>query len=111
MHLLIGFIQLLLVLTDSRFLPDMSGFWHADTVKSTKTSKSGKGMSVEYPTEKKGNLLFEIALPTGNSKMLLPAGSIANHSGDQVRNTIQFPLRVIPTSKLYLIFCQLKTEG
>jgi hypothetical protein len=111
MHLFIGFIQLLLILTDSRFLPDMSSFWHQPVSKESSQSKSLKGLTVKYPTAMAGPLSFDIIQQTNNDKLLPTFGYSDCIKRGKLGNLNQPSPRVIHTSKLYLIFCQLKTEG
>jgi hypothetical protein len=111
MHLFIGFIQLLLILTDSRMIPDMSAFWH-DVVKEEKNkTNERKGLTLEYPSAIAAKVSFDILHRTGNDKMVLPANQANAKSIKIILNTLAPSPRVIDTSKLYLIFCQLKTEG
>ena len=111
MHLLIGFIQLLLILTDSRMIPDMSAFWHGVVKEEKNKTHEWKGFALEYPTAIAAMASFDIIQRTGNDKMVLATNEVDAKATRMIRNTLAPSPRVINTSKLYLIFCQLKTEG
>ena len=111
MHLFIGFIQLLLILTDSRFLPDMSAFWHSAVNEERSQNHEKTGYTLEGPTAFEGSASFDIIPPTSNDKMVLAARETGFAVKVIVLNTLQPSPWVIYTSKLYLIFCQLKAEG
>ena len=110
MHAVTGFIQILLMLTQASFVPDMQGFWEqldkppvtkpcifADTVtKPGNTAAFYQGFLFVVPVNRDAE-----PSPAAESKLQLYRSPI---------NT--FPSgRVIAAQKLYLIFCQLRIGG
>jgi hypothetical protein len=107
MHIVAGFIQTLLMLTQAQFVPDMQGFWDAYnkpvTVQQTIHSDAVTTPGTTF-------VLCEgrvFAVPVNRDAVWVPAALYLPKRYISPVNT--FPAgRVITAKKLYLIFCQLR---
>lgn len=109
MYSLIGLIQFLLMLTQSKLMPAMQGFWEEKTVVE---KMAAANVFSDKPIAENRQTCFYATLVTRPEEKQIP------------RKYQQFskPYRVgllkngkpfLPafSDKLYLVFCQLKTEG
>lgn len=112
MHLFAGFIQLLLILSQSRYMPDMSAVWSPASEPAVAVYQVSQTRTIHKP------------LPAAAYAECCKAACCnSRNEGDitLVRQparifvipsiTILPAREVIPVHKLYLVFCQLKIGG
>jgi hypothetical protein len=109
MYSLLGFINVLLVLTQSRFIPDLSFVWNRETATTAADVKPFSPNSFQLPVEKTSLFSFELISPGEKDKLKQVLRSEAKHFLHVQK--IKQRNRATPGSKLYLVFGQLKTEG
>ena len=109
MDALIGLIQFLLMLKQSRLMPTMQDLWEekADvSIKGIKTDVSG------IPVKEDHQIFYCATNVTGPEEKQIPR---RYHQLDKPYQTglseKRKPLARSFSNKLYLVFCQLKTEG
>lgn len=111
MYSLAGFIQLLLILSQSDYLPDLSGIWIREAspvaTESAKTSSSVWLVPVITSDDGQGQAL---AGTHRNKWILSPALPKNGWLLTPPSNTLPAG-RVISSDKLYLMFCRLKIGG
>jgi len=102
---------LLLMLTQSRLMPDLDMIWETKPVITTTASSLATAPMVDLniTTIYRSSL---IAVRGRDDENLLPCGFRAERIvyGRSVQNAVR-PDSVSSVNKLYLVFCQLKTEG
>lgn len=112
MHLLAGFIQLLLILSQSRYMPDMSAVW-------TPTPEPAVAVYTATPIttihEPLSTVTYTVSCKDGccNRRYegeLAPARQPARIFVISPSSTLPAG-EAIPVHKLYLVFCQLKIGG
>lgn len=108
MHTVVGFIQFLLMLTQSRLMPDLHGLFETKTV-AGKTIYIPEGFRSDA-IERRGVYFF--AFFSEEKNKISPRLSYATPEGlfDET-TTVKKTLPVFYQIKRYLVFCQLKTEG
>lgn len=109
MYSLAGFIQLLLILSQSDYLPDLSAVWEKQvtpvmTVPPERTDDVWQVTVTYYPTGQ------SVAGNDQNKWILLPAVQRNGWLLIPLSNTLPAG-RVISSDKLYLMFCRLKIGG
>lgn len=108
MHTIVGFIQFLLMLTQSRLMPDLHGWFETKTGTEKKYTlpvgyRSGSG-------EK--NDVYYLVIFSEEKNKITPRVSYTIPEG--LFCVTAQPKKTLPVfceRKRYLVFCQLKTEG
>jgi hypothetical protein len=109
MYPLLGFINVLLMLTQSRFTTDLSFVWNEETATTAAKTKFVVPGTFRLPVEKASLLSFDLISPGGKEKLRQVLHTEAKYFLHVQK--IKQRNRAIPGSKLYLVFGQLKTEG
>jgi hypothetical protein len=111
MHTLIGFIQLLLILTHSRLVPKELLIWNEQKAVVAKTT-GGEGQRLiwETPAEKE-NLRTEALVQDDRDIWLTQPSKVYQVYNRADGSKLLPPQAVVWGIKRYLVFCQLKTEG
>lgn len=111
MHTLIGLIQLLLVLTQSRLVPNLAFVWQAEKAVVIKAEVPvGKLVGWMPATTREWHQVD--ALPRDDKDKWVPQPwEVLPGYQPQDRSKLLWPKAFAGSDKLYLVFCQLKTEG
>lgn len=112
MHLFAGFIQLLLILSQSRYMLDMSMVWAPAPDPAVVVYQSPQIKTINRPLPKAAYAKYCKAACCNyrNEGRLAPARQPARFF--VVPPSTKLPAgEVIPVHKLYLVFCQLKIGG
>lgn len=109
MHALIGLIQFLLMLTQSRLMPAMQGLWEEKAVVSIKTITNGVS---GIPVQENHQTVYDATNVTGPEEKQIPRRYHQLYKPYQPGlSEKRKPFARSFSDKLYLVFCQLKTEG
>jgi hypothetical protein len=111
MHTLIGFIQLLLMLTQNRLMPDLAFVWREDKVAAVTAAPKPGASAWQLPEESLHSFRAEGLRNDDKDKWLPPVYTKApSFRPDTVQNLV-WPKKDAGSDKLYLVFCQLKADG
>jgi hypothetical protein len=110
MYSLAGFIQLLLILSQSDYLPDLSAVWVRESCLVATVSVSATGPALALPAVTVNTQKPSIAGTHRNKWILSPALQKNGWVPIPLSSTIPAG-RVISSDKLYLMFCRLKIGG
>ena len=111
MYSLAGFIQLLLILSQSDYLPDLSGIWVKQSRPAvTTTAEITDKVALVPVTVTEYHTRYAVAGNDRNRWILSPALPAAGLLLTAPFTTLSRG-RVITTDKLYLMFCRLKIGG
>lgn len=109
MYALIGLIQFLLMLTQSRLMPAMQDLWEEKAVVSIKTITNGVS---GIPVKENHQTVYDATNVTGPEEKQIPRRYHQLYKPYQPGlSEKRKPFARSFSDKLYLVFCQLKTEG
>ena len=110
MHFLTGFIQLLIIFSNSENMPDLSAIWHKAETVTNSSLPDVRVNSVECPTSEIRRMVLEAIQEETHDPLLLlpPSGLIIINRASA--SEINITPRVVYTRKLYLKYCQMKIE-
>ena len=109
MYSLIGFIHVLLMLTQSRFTPDLGSVWKEEASAGTTLSSSFSTHTLQLPVERNARFSFAMIRPEDKERIKLVLQTEARtfiHIQKIKRSN-----KALSNKKLYLLLGQLKTEG
>lgn len=108
MHTLLGFIQFLLMLTETKLIPDISWVWNSEPV--VKEAVVTATHAVHFQDHSDVHFYFSPAALCSDEEKSIPITRGTSFRNYVIRKQA-WPQRQYVNSKLYLVFCQLKTEG
>jgi hypothetical protein len=111
MYTLIGFIQILLMLTQNRLVPDLSFVWREEKAAAVTVMMPAIKTTWHLPVTGRQCFRIEALREDDKDKWQAPVWSGEPAVGILRQQKLVLPKVVAGNGKLYLIFCQLKTEG
>jgi len=111
MYSLLGFVQVLLMLTQSRLVPNLDFVWSYEHVANERITKP---LSDQPALQLPNTVAYKVYRDAIQRKR---KEQWAQRTGWKPRRRFQLPslqasrYTTKPVNKLYLVFCQLKTEG
>lgn len=110
MYSLAGFIQLLLIFSQSDYLPDLSAVWNKEPMPVVTLPAKTTGIVWLVPVRvTDAEIGYAVAVHNRNKGILSPA--LPQNGRVQYPSSTLPAGRVIHADKLYLLFCRLKIGG
>ncbi len=111
MHTLIGFIQLLLMLTQNRLMPDLAFVWREDKVVAVTAAPKLSTAAWQLPVESLHRFRIEGVRNDDKDKWLPTVWNIVPLFRPVTVQKLVWPKKDASSDKLYLVFCQLRADG
>lgn len=111
MNTLLGILHLLVILTHYRLLPDMSKVWKQTQTEQVAVVQTTSSSLLQIPTLKHPGFPLEAVRLDDKEKAISILYSQEPILYRFVKRQAEWPRRQSRSSKRYLVFCQLKTEG